>query len=72
MIYYYCIVLICLLLLNVFAMPWLSERRIQTVDYNTFITMTEKHDVGQVSISNQENSITFTDKRGIIFIKPQW
>lgn len=62
LIYYYSIALICLLLFNVLAMPWLMERQIKKVDYNTFIAMTEEGNIGQVSISDTENSITFTDK----------
>ncbi len=62
LLYYYFIVLICLMLFNLIAMPWIAEQQIKTVDYNTFISMTEKKDVGQVSISTQENVITFTDK----------
>ena len=62
LLYYYFIVLICLMLFNLIAMQWIAEQQIKTVDYNTFISMTEKKDVGQVSISTQENVITFTDK----------
>ena len=62
LIYYYSIVLIVLLLFNVLAMPWLMERQIKSVDYNTFISMTEEKDIGQVQISTQDNTITFTDK----------
>ena len=42
----------------------MAEQRIQKMDYNTFIDMMEERDIGQVSISNQENIITFTDKEG--------
>lgn len=62
LIYYYTIVLVCLLLFNALAIPWLMERRIKAVDYNTFISMTEEKDIGQVQISTQDNTITFTDK----------
>ena len=62
LIYYYCIVLICLLLFNALAMPWLMERRIQNVSYNTFISMTEEGNIGRVEISEQDNVILFTDK----------
>ena len=62
LIYYYSIVLIVLLLFNVLAMPWLMERQIKSVDYNTFISMTEEKDIGQVQISTQDNTVTFTDK----------
>ena len=62
LIYYYSIVLIVLLLFNVLAMPWLMERQIKSVDYNTFISMTEEKDIEQVQISTQDNTVTFTDK----------
>lgn len=62
LIYYYCIVLLCLLVFNMVGMPMIAERQIKKVDYNTFISMTEDKNVGQVSINSQENTITFTDK----------
>lgn len=67
LIYYYCIVAVCLLLFNALAMPWLLEYRIRTVDYNTFISMTDEKNIDQVSISSQDNTITFTDKEGNIY-----
>ena len=60
--YYYCIVTIVLVLFNALAMPWITEHRIHKVDYNTFIQMTEKKEVGKVQIKEQDNSIIFTDK----------
>ena len=62
LIYYYFVVLILVLLLNCLAMPWLSEHRIQDVDYNTFVTMTQEGQVGQVELQEQSNRILFTDK----------
>ena len=59
---YYCIVALILILFNAITMPWLMERRVQKVDYNTFIQMTEKKNIGEVQIDEQENSIVFTDK----------
>ena len=67
LIYYYLIALVCLLLFNALAMPWLMERQIKKVDYNTFISMTEEKNIGQVSISNDDNTITFTDKENNIY-----
>ena len=63
LIYYYTIVIIALLLFNLFAMPWISERQIKEVDYGTFISMTEEGKVGRVEIQQQENTILFTDKK---------
>ena len=62
LIYYYCIVTLVLILFNAIAMPWILERRIHKVDYNTFIQMTENQEIGQVEIKEQDNSIVFTDK----------
>lgn len=67
LIYYYLIVIVVLLLFNSLAMPWLAERQIKTVDYNTFISMTEEKDIDQVSISNEDNTITFTDKDNKVY-----
>ena len=60
MYFYYGIVLIVLLLLNMFAMPYLTERQVQEVDYGTFIQMTEKHEIGKVEV--EQNQIVFTNK----------
>ena len=62
LIYYYCIVMIVLVLFNALALPWITEHRIKSVDYNTFIQMTEEKEVGKVQIKEQDNSIVFTDK----------
>lgn len=61
-IFYYMIVMVVLLLFNALTMPWLLERKIQNVGYNTFLSMTEEKNIGHVEIDNQENTITFTDK----------
>ena len=61
LLYYYTIVLLMLMLFNFLAMPWISEHRIQDVDYNTFVTMTENGEIGKVEIQEQENRILFTD-----------
>ena len=60
MYFYYGIVLIVLLLLNMFAMPYLTERQVQEVDYGTFMSMTESKNIGQVQVEDQQ--IVFTDK----------
>jgi cell division protease FtsH len=61
LIFYYCLVALILILFNFLAMPSILEHQIETVDYNTFIQMTENHEIGQVQIQEQDNSITFTD-----------
>ena len=62
LIYYYMIVMLVVLLFNLLAMPWLAEHQIKEVDYNTFVTMTEKKEIGQVEIQQQSNRILFTGK----------
>lgn len=62
LIFYYVIVMLVLLLFNFLAMPWLAQRRIQEVDYGTFMSMTEEGNIGQVEVQEQENQILFTDK----------
>ncbi|MDY3225682.1 MAG: ATP-dependent zinc metalloprotease FtsH [Candidatus Faecousia sp.] len=62
LIYYYLLVLVAVVLFNMLAMPWIAEHRIQDVDYNTFVTMTEQGEVGRAQIQEQDNRILFTDK----------
>ena len=64
LIYYYLIVMLVLMLFNFLALPWMSQYRIQEVDYNTFVSMTENGQVGQAEIQEQDNRILFTDKDG--------
>ena len=61
-IFYYVVAMLVLLLFNFLAMPWLAQRRIQEVDYGTFMSMTEEGSIGQVEVQEQENQILFTDK----------
>lgn len=60
MIFYYFLVLIIILLLNVFVAPLMTQRTVKTVDYNTFISMTDKKNIGDVEV--QSNQIVFTNK----------
>ncbi len=60
LLYYYCIVMMILMLFNLIVMPWASRRQIREVDYGTFMTMTEEKNIGRVEI--QSNQILFTDK----------
>ena len=64
LIYYYMIVVLLVLLFNLLAMPWLAEHQIKEVDYNTFVSMTEKNEIGQVEIQQQSNRILFTSTDG--------
>ncbi len=62
LLYYYAIAMVLVLLFNFLAMPWLMEHQIKQVDYNTFVSMTENAEIGQVEIQEQDNRILFTDK----------
>ena len=69
LIYYYVIVLAVLFLFNFLFMPWAAERRVREVGYDTFMEMTEKEQIGQVQIDQEENEILFTDKDGTAIYK---
>ena len=60
LLYYYFIVMLVLILFNTILMPIFNSWEIKQVDYGTFITMTEKGEVGLVEV--QDNQIIFTDK----------
>ena len=62
LIYYYGIVLIVLMLINLFVVPHLARMQIKEVDYGTFIQMTEQKQIGEVEVS--DNEIVFTSKDG--------
>ena len=69
LIYYYLVAMLVVLLFNFLAMPWLAEHQIKDVDYNTFISMTEKKEIGQVEIQEQDNRILFTSADGAAVYK---
>ena len=69
LVYYYVIALLVLLFLQFLAMPWLVEGQIQQVDYNTFNSMIENGEIGQVEIQEQDNRILFTNKEGTAVYK---
>ena len=69
LLYYYIAALLVLLLFNFLAMPWLAEHQIKDVDYNTFVSMTEKKEIGQVEIQEQDNRILFTSADGAAVYK---
>ena len=62
LIYYYCIVLLVLMVFNSFIVPLIARQQIKEVDYGTFMSMTEKGEIGKVEI--ESNQILFTDKDG--------
>ena len=69
LLYYYSIALLLLLLFNFLAMPRIAERRVQEVDYGTFMTMAENKEIGQVEVQETENRIIFTNKEGTAIYK---
>ena len=69
LIYYYIVAMLVVLLFNFLAMPWLAEHQIKDVDYNTFVSMTEKEEIGQVEIQEQDNRILFTSADGAAVYK---
>ena len=60
LLFYYFVVMLVLVLFNTIIMPIFNSWEIKQVDYGTFITMTEKGEVGLVEV--QDNQIIFTDK----------
>ena len=62
LIFYYMVAMLLVMLFNFIAMPWLSQYQIQEVDYNTFVSMTEKGEIGRAEIQEADNRILFTSK----------
>lgn len=60
LIYYYVIVLLVLAAFNFFISPLLLSRQVTKVDYGTFMSMTEKKNIGRVEV--EDSQIIFTDK----------
>ncbi len=62
LLYYYGIILLILLLFNLLALPRFAEGQLIEVDYGTFMSMTEKGQIGRVELQEQENRILFTNQ----------
>ena len=60
LIYYYVIVLLVLAAFNFFVSPLLLSRQVTEVDYGTFMSMTEKKNIGRGEV--EDSQIIFTDK----------
>ncbi len=58
--FYYLIALVILLVLNFLVVPFVTERRVQEVDYGTFMKMSEEKTIDKVKI--EDNQILFTSK----------
>ena len=50
---YYVAVMAVLLLFNFLLMPWAAERQVKEVGYETFMSMIDEKDVGQVEIDQR-------------------
>ena len=66
-IYYYCIVVLAVLLFNMLAMPYITQPTVTDVDYGKFMSMAEKKQIGQVEV--QDEQIIFTSKDGQSFYR---
>ena len=60
LLYYSCIAMLVLLVLNAFLFPRLMSAQVEEVGYNTFLEMMEKKEIAQVQI--ESNQIVFADK----------
>ena len=60
LIYFYVVMILAILIFNCLVAPYLARKAIKDVDYGTFMTMTEREEIGKVQI--QQNQIVFTDK----------
>ena len=69
LIFYYGIVLVVLMLVNFFAMPWFLQRQVREVDYSTFMEMAENQELGQVEVQRQDQQIIFTNKDNTAIFK---
>ena len=62
LIVFYIVFLLLLFLFNSLIAPMIAEQEIKEVDYGTFMTMTEKKQIGKVQV--ETNKIMFTNKDG--------
>ena len=60
LIYYYCIVMLIILLFNTLVTPLLYQNHVVEVDYGTFMDMIDEKNIGVVQI--EDTQILFTDK----------
>ena len=60
LIFYYCIVLVIMILLNTFLFPSILKQQIEEVDYGTFLNMLDEKEVAVVQVV--QDYIYFTDK----------
>lgn len=61
-IFYYSVVILIMILLNLFLFPKLLSPTVTEVGYDTFLSMLEEKQVQEVQLDQQENQIIFSDK----------
>ena len=54
LVYYYAIVMLILMLMNLFMIPRIEQSKIETVDYGTFMKMTENREIEEVQITDTQ------------------
>ena len=62
LLYYYCIVLLVIVLFNLIMAPLLSRSQVDEVDYNVFMDMIDEKNIGAVQVEGFPD--LFTDKSG--------
>ncbi|MCD8088209.1 MAG: ATP-dependent zinc metalloprotease FtsH [Oscillospiraceae bacterium] len=65
LLFYYCIVILVLLLFNALIAPYLTSAQVTEVDYGTFMSMTENQEIAEVEITDSE--IVFSDQEGNLY-----
>ena len=65
LLFYYSIVLLCVVLFNAFIAPMLMDDPVKEVDYGTFMRMVDNKEVDKVQVNT--NEITFMDKEGKVY-----
>ena len=67
LIFYYCIVLGVILLLNLFVLPAFQQMRIKEVSYDTFIRMTENKEIDKVEIQDHRIVVTAKNDKSTVY-----
>ncbi len=65
MMYYGLVVLLVMMVINAFIMPYMQRASIEEVDYGTFMKMTEEKQIEEVEFRSSD--ILFTDKEGKVY-----
>lgn len=60
LLYYYGFAILIIVIFNFIAMPWYSERHVQQINYDSFMTMVDDRQVAEVQLQPSENQIIFT------------